>query len=90
MVNVFLDDYYELAMMIVGLDPDGEDFEDEESVLLLLEEKFSIYSYDGFVSLIESVKLAVDSSIYPFDNYVPSVEKTKQTEIYGSYIPGDN
>ena len=91
MVNIFLDEYYELAMLIVGLDPDSDDFEDEELVLDLLLEYFSISDYDSFVALVERMKLMVDASVYPFDNYIEPITGIKKyNKTYGSYIPGDN
>ena len=90
MVNIFLDKYYELAMLIVGLDPDSDNFEDEELVLDLLAEYYSLLDYDSFVALIERIKLMVDSSVYPFDEYIKPVIDKKHNEIYGSFVPGDN
>ena len=66
-------------------------FIDPHSHFDLLLEYFSISDYDSFVALVERFKLMVDSSVYPFDDYIkPLVEVKKHNEIYGSFIPGDN
>ena len=70
MKNIFLNEYYELAMVIVGLNPDTNDFENEEKVVELLYNKFGINDYSGFVDLIEMIKFAIEASVPPFDIYV--------------------
>jgi len=68
---VFTNKYYELAMALVGMDPENDDdFNDEEKVMDLLYERFSVKDINGFENLIERLKVLDSSFISVFNRYI--------------------